>query len=96
MYKIIKKHKNLFSDPLLTPARMLHFPGQAGIFVEKTATEMKNAETDFRTFARFLETAPVLPDYPAVCRLLHIRPGVLDDFLLRELGVCGEALLMQI
>ena len=57
---------------------------------------MKSVESDFRAFARFLETAPVLPDFPAACRQLHIRPGVLDDYLLRELGLCGEALMMQI
>ena len=57
---------------------------------------MKNAETDFRTFVRFLENTSVRPDYPTVCRLLHIRPGILDDFLLRELGLCGEELMLQI
>lgn len=95
MCKIFKKRIILFSDPLFTPGRGLHFPEQAGFFVEKKATEMKNVETDFRAFARFLETAPVLPDFPATCKLLHIRPGVLDDYLLRELGVCGEALMMR-
>lgn len=57
---------------------------------------MKTVETDFRTLVRFLEKSSVRPDFPAVCRLLHIRPGRLDDYLVRELGLCGEALMMQI
>ena len=57
---------------------------------------MKTAETDFRTLARFLEDSPVRPDFPAVCRLLHLRPGRLDDYLVRELGLCGEELMMRI
>ena len=43
-----------------------------------------------------LEDTPVHPDFPAVCRLLHICPGALDDYLVRELGLCGEELLLQI
>ncbi len=57
---------------------------------------MKTVETDFRTLARFLEDAPVRPDFPAVCRLLRLRPGALDDYLVRELGLCGEELMMRI
>lgn len=57
---------------------------------------MKTAETDFLTLARFLETSPVRPDFPAVCRQLRLRPGPLDDYLVRELGLCGEELLMRI
>lgn len=57
---------------------------------------MKTAETDFLTLARFLETSPVRPDFPAVCRLLRLRPGPLDDYLVRELGLCGEELMMRI
>lgn len=57
---------------------------------------MKTIEDDFRTLARFLENNPVHPDFPAVCRLLHLRPGALDDRLVRELGLCGEELLMRI
>ena len=57
---------------------------------------MKTVETDFRTLARFLENTPVRPDFPAVCRLLRLRPGALDDYLVRELGLCGEELLMRI
>ena len=57
---------------------------------------MKTIEHDFRTLARFLENNPVHPDFPAVCRLLHLRPGALDDRLVRELGLCGEELLMRI
>ena len=56
---------------------------------------MKTVETDFRTFALFLERTPSLPDFPAVCRLLHIRPGRLDDYLIRELGLCGERLICE-
>ncbi|NLZ20272.1 MAG: hypothetical protein GXY24_08475 [Bacteroidales bacterium] len=57
---------------------------------------MNNVESDFRAFVHYLETTPVRPDYPAVCRQLRIRPGVLDDYLIRELGLCGEELMMQI
>ncbi len=57
---------------------------------------MRTVETDFRTLARFLEDTPVRPDFPAVCRLLRLRPGALDDYLVRELGLCGEELLMRI
>ena len=57
---------------------------------------MKTAETDFLTLARFLENTPVRPDFPAFCRLLRLRSGPLDDYLVRELGLCGEELLMRI
>ena len=57
---------------------------------------MKTVETDFRTLARFLENSSVRPDFPAVCRLLSLCPGRLDDYLVRELGLCGEELMMRI
>ena len=57
---------------------------------------MKTVETDFRTLARFLENSSVRPDFPAVCRLLRLRPGPLDDYIVRELGLCGEELMMRI
>ena len=75
---------------------MLHFCERSRIFAEKTEIAMKTIETDFRTFVRFLEDTPVRPDFPAVCRQLHICPGALDDYLVRELGLCGEELLLQI
>ena len=75
---------------------MLHFSGYADNFAQKTTRKMNNAETDFRILARFLENTPARPDFPAVCRLLRIRPGALDDYLVRELGLCGEELMMQI
>lgn len=75
---------------------MLRFSVQTVIFAEKQPTDMNTVETDFRTLVRFLENCPARPDFPAVCRLLHICPGRLDDYLVRELGLCGEALMMQI
>lgn len=57
---------------------------------------MKTVETDFRTLARFLENSSVRPDFPAVCRQLRLCPGRLDDYLVRELGLCGEELMMRI
>ena len=85
----------MFLDPLLTPGIVLDFPALALIFAEKPK-EMKTIEDDFCTFVRFLENTPVRPDYPAVCRLLHINPGVLDDYLIRELGMCGDELMMHV
>ncbi len=56
---------------------------------------MKTVENDLRAFAQYLENTPSRPDFPAVCRQLHIRPGRLDDWLVRELGTCGERLICE-
>lgn len=57
---------------------------------------MKTIETQFQAFVQYLETTPASLDFPAVCRRLRILPGELDEYLVRELGVCGDELILLI
>ena len=49
-------------------------------------------------FWQLLEERPghggVPDDFPAICRRLHVVPGVLDEILLRETGLCGEEIIL--
>ncbi|MBQ9449696.1 MAG: hypothetical protein IJU34_00040 [Bacteroidales bacterium] len=46
-------------------------------------------------FLRLLESGSAPADFPACCRRLHILPGVLDEWLFRELGISGEEILLR-
>ena len=73
MDKIFKKRIILFSDPLFTPGRGLHFPESAGFFVEKKATEMKNVKG--AKFVWFTDGA----GWKSAARNLEETFDVLDD-----------------
>ena len=46
-------------------------------------------------FVCLTETDPDLPDFPTACRRLHVTPGVLNEMLLREVGVDGERFILD-
>ena len=56
---------------------------------------MRPKSNDLDRFLRLAETDPHLPDFPAACRRLHVLPGVLDEWLFRELGISGEEILLR-
>lgn len=56
---------------------------------------MKRKESATNRLFRLLETNRTLSDFPAACRRLHLLPGVLNEALLREYGICGEELILR-
>lgn len=46
-------------------------------------------------FWRLVKSPAPPADFPAACRRLHILPGVLNEYLQREIGANGEELLVQ-
>ena len=56
---------------------------------------MKRKESATSRLFRLLETDRTLSDFPTACRRLHLLPGVLNEALLREYGICGEELILR-
>ena len=74
----------------------MRFPEYSGNFVsEKPNETMTRQDTRYRDFSRFVEEERTPYDFPACCRSLHVLPGELNELLLRELGACGEDLLLR-
>lgn len=59
---------------------------------------MRTEEKILKEFWRLLEERPrrgdAPVDFPACCRSLHVVPGVLDEILIRETGLCGEEIIL--
>jgi hypothetical protein len=59
---------------------------------------MRTEEKILKEFWRLLEERPrrgeAPADFPAYCRRLHVVPGVLDEILIRETGLCGEEIIL--
>ena len=59
---------------------------------------MKTEERMLQEFWRQLEERPHRGegpvDYPAICHRLHVVPGVLNEILIRETGLCGEEIIL--
>lgn len=56
---------------------------------------MKEKESATARLFRLLETERTLSDFPAACRRLRVLPGVLNEFLLLEVGISGEELILR-
>lgn len=56
---------------------------------------MKRNETVTDRLFRLLETERTFPDFPSVCRRLHVVPGEMNEMLLRETGISGEELILR-
>lgn len=54
---------------------------------------MKRIHLACADFWRLVESPAPPADFPAACRRLHILPGVLNEYLQREIGANGEELL---
>lgn len=93
---MIKKYIFFTSDPLRTPGFLLFFSQRCFIFAEKqTRTAMKEKESATARLFRLLETERTLSDFPAACRRLRTLPGELNEFLLLEVGISGEELILR-
>ena len=59
---------------------------------------MKTEEQMLQAFWRQLEERPhggeAPADFPAICRRLRVVPGVLNEILIRETGLCGEEIIL--
>ena len=59
---------------------------------------MRTEEKILKEFWRLIEERPRRGDdpvdFPACCRRLHVVPGVLDEILIRETGLCGEEIIL--
>ena len=59
---------------------------------------MKTEEQMIQDFWQLLEELPHRgadpADYPAFCRRLRVVPGVLNEILIRETGLCGEEIIL--
>ena len=56
---------------------------------------MKEKESATARLFRLLETERTLSDFPAACRRLRTLPGELNEFLLLEVGISGEELILR-
>lgn len=43
-------------------------------------------------FCSLLQTG-LYPSFPSICSRLHVCPDDLDEYLVRELGFCGDELV---
>ena len=73
---------------------VFRFMEQVAIFVQKNKTTMKHSDSFLPAFSRLLEQCSPLPDFPDCCRRLGIPPGILNEILLDEFGLCGEEFVL--
>ena len=59
---------------------------------------MKTEDQLLQAFWQLLEERPhcgdTPADFPAICRRLRVVPGVLNEILIRETGLCGEEIIL--
>ena len=88
MNKNEKKQVFLRLYPRHTPWDVLRFPERSCIFVPKNDTRYENGRKDPEGILAAARGAA------ACCRRLHVVPGVLDEILIRETGLCGEEIIL--
>jgi len=85
----------LTPNPLLTPVvRCVFKNNHPFLRSHQQRNDMKKPHPLYAAFARLSEDG-VRGDFPAFCRRRRVLPGVLNEYLLRELGESGEALMTR-